>query len=216
MGFMHAGQMAEALARGFIDKGVVKAKDVHCTDPVQARREVFQSFGAQSQNSNVDVGSAISISRHPHQALALCSSCLCLKLLQCNRLDDRIFQPFENVVMKLSCAVQLQVVQFTSSHSSLHQFQVSCYFSWHMSDILADLPGDLQVAKNSEVIFLAVKPQYVSTVLKEIKQHLTDQHIVVSIAAGIPLAIMKVRCRFRSMHSNTKFYSAHLEMLGGA
>lgn len=51
----------------------------------------------------------------------------------------------------------------------------------------------LQVAKNSEVIFLAVKPQFVSTVLKEIKQHLTDQHIVVSIAAGIPLAVMKVR-----------------------
>ena len=50
----------------------------------------------------------------------------------------------------------------------------------------------MQVAKNSEVIFLAVKPQYVATVLKEIKQHLTDQHIVVSIAAGIPLAAMKV------------------------
>ena len=49
------------------------------------------------------------------------------------------------------------------------------------------------MAKNSEVVFLAVKPQYVTTVLKEIKQHLTDQHIVVSIAAGIPLAVMKVR-----------------------
>ena len=59
MGFVHAGQMAEALARGFIDKGVVKAKDVHCTDPVQARREVFESFGAQSQSSNVDVSSVI-------------------------------------------------------------------------------------------------------------------------------------------------------------
>ncbi|KAK9841115.1 hypothetical protein WJX74_000217 [Apatococcus lobatus] len=101
LGFIGAGQMAEALARGFIDKGVVKADTVHCTDPVPARREVFERFGAKSENSNVDV------------------------------------------------------------------------------------------AKNSEVIFLAVKPQYVATVLKEIKQHLTDQHIVVSIAAGIPLAAMK-------------------------
>ena len=46
--------MAEALARGFIDKGVIKASDVHCTDPVPARREVFEGFGAQAQNSNVE------------------------------------------------------------------------------------------------------------------------------------------------------------------
>ena len=50
----------------------------------------------------------------------------------------------------------------------------------------------MQVVKNSEVIFLAVKPQYVSVVLKEVKLYLTDEHIVVSIAAGIPLAVMKV------------------------
>ena len=50
----------------------------------------------------------------------------------------------------------------------------------------------LQVAKNSQVIMIAVKPQYVGTVLEEIKDILTDEHIIVSIAAGIPLSAMKV------------------------
>ena len=76
---MHAGQMAEALARGFIDKGVVKAADVHCTDPVQARREVFESFGAQSQSSTVDVSSAVFLS-------VLQPSATCIAFPMCVRL----------------------------------------------------------------------------------------------------------------------------------
>lgn len=59
---MCAGQMAEALARGFIAKGVINADMVHCTDPVQARREVFESFGAKSENSNLDVSFQFSLS----------------------------------------------------------------------------------------------------------------------------------------------------------
>ena len=45
---------------------------------------------------------------------------------------------------------------------------------------------------------IAVKPQYVGTVLEEIKDILTDEHIIVSIAAGIPLSAMKVspNCAF--------------------
>lgn len=61
--------MAEALARGFIDKGVVKADMVHCTDPVSARREVFESFGAKSENSNVDVSLVIAF-RDLHHKVA--------------------------------------------------------------------------------------------------------------------------------------------------
>ncbi len=34
---------------------------------------------------------------------------------------------------------------------------------------------------------MAVKPQYVATVLTEIKHLLTDRHVIVSIAAGIPV-----------------------------
>lgn len=54
--------MAEALARGFIAKGVIKADMVHCTDPVPARREVFESFGAKSENSNLDVSFELGLS----------------------------------------------------------------------------------------------------------------------------------------------------------
>ena len=49
-----------------------------------------------------------------------------------------------------------------------------------------------QVVKNSDILFLAVKPQYIRTVLKESRQHLTDKHVIVSIAAGIPLEVLQV------------------------
>ena len=47
--------MAEALARGFISKGVLVASDIVATDPVAARKEVFQSFDVKAVNSNVEV-----------------------------------------------------------------------------------------------------------------------------------------------------------------
>ena len=50
----------------------------------------------------------------------------------------------------------------------------------------------MQVVKNSDILFVAVKPQYVKLVLKEAKQHLTDKHLIVSIAAGIPLEALQV------------------------
>ena len=50
----------------------------------------------------------------------------------------------------------------------------------------------LQIAQNVDIIFISVKPQYVATVIREMKEHLTDRHIMVSIAAGIPLSVMKV------------------------
>ena len=49
-----------------------------------------------------------------------------------------------------------------------------------------------QVAEKSDVIFIAVKPQYVGIVLKEMKGQLNKDSIIVSIAAGVPLAAMKV------------------------
>ena len=58
------------------------------------------------------------------------------------------------------------------------------------------------MAKNSDIIFISVKPQYVSLVIKEFKQHLTDKHVIVSIAAGIPLKVLQVRTteRIRAQH----------------
>ena len=54
----------------------------------------------------------------------------------------------------------------------------------------------MQVAKNVDIIFLAVKPQYVSVVIKEVKSALTNKHVLVSIAAGVPLSAMKVDMLF--------------------
>ena len=41
------------------------------------------------------------------------------------------------------------------------------------------------VAKNSDVIFLAVKPQFIKEILQEIKNDLNEDKLIVSIAAGV-------------------------------
>ena len=43
------------------------------------------------------------------------------------------------------------------------------------------------VAKSAAVLFLAVKPDQVGAVLAEIRDHLTGEHVLISIAAGVPL-----------------------------
>lgn len=56
IGFMGAGQMAEALARGLIDKGVVDASQICCSDPAGTRKELFRSLGATPYDTNLEVG----------------------------------------------------------------------------------------------------------------------------------------------------------------
>lgn len=100
VGFLGAGQMAEALARGFINKGVVQASQICCTDPVPVRKDLFVSFGATSYDTSVEV------------------------------------------------------------------------------------------VQNADIIFIAVKPQYVGSVLAEVRPSLQDHHIIVSIAAGVTVERM--------------------------
>lgn len=57
IGFMGAGQMAEALARGLIDRGVVQASQICCSDPSQARKELFRGIGTTPYDTNFEVGS---------------------------------------------------------------------------------------------------------------------------------------------------------------
>ena len=45
IGFVGAGNMAEAIARGVIEKNLYAAGSLRVTDPSHARREVFESFG---------------------------------------------------------------------------------------------------------------------------------------------------------------------------
>ena len=44
-----------------------------------------------------------------------------------------------------------------------------------------------ELVKNAEYIVLAVKPQYYDSVLRRIKNVLTEDHILISIAAGITI-----------------------------
>lgn len=48
--------------------------------------------------------------------------------------------------------------------------------------------SNVEVVQRSQVVFLAVKPHQMTSVLQEIAPAVTDQHLVISIAAGIKLA----------------------------
>jgi pyrroline-5-carboxylate reductase len=52
------------------------------------------------------------------------------------------------------------------------------------------MPDNLSLVEQSEVILLAVKPQVMAEVLAEIAPAIRSSHLVISIAAGIPLATL--------------------------
>ncbi len=72
IGFLGAGKMATALARGFIRAGLVSAKDILASDPFESARTAFtKEIGAGSTNSNVEAarfGSVLLLAVKPDQA----------------------------------------------------------------------------------------------------------------------------------------------------
>ena len=50
------------------------------------------------------------------------------------------------------------------------------------------MPSSLAVCKAASILILAVKPDQVANVLAEIRDHITAKHLLISIAAGVPLA----------------------------
>ncbi len=48
-----------------------------------------------------------------------------------------------------------------------------------------------EIAEKSDVIFLAVKPAYVQSVLKEIKERITNSKLIISMAAGVTLSTLE-------------------------
>ncbi len=59
--------------------------------------------------------------------------------------------------------------------------------SWNPPSLSSSLLT-VQVAINSDVVFISVKPHRVVAVLREIRSSLTENHTVVSVAAGVTLA----------------------------
>ena len=56
IGFIGAGRMATALARGFVNAGLVSPDNLIASDPVLAGREAFgQALGCETTDSNADV-----------------------------------------------------------------------------------------------------------------------------------------------------------------
>lgn len=99
VGFLGAGKMATALAKGFVQAKIVSAKEIVASDPIKSSREAFaKEVGAKVSESNLDV------------------------------------------------------------------------------------------VKSASVLVLAVKPDQVTAVLAEIQSAFTKEHLLVSIAAGIPIA----------------------------
>jgi len=48
--------------------------------------------------------------------------------------------------------------------------------------------SNIEVARAADVLFLAVKPDQAGAVLAEVREHFTADHLLISIAAGVPLA----------------------------
>jgi pyrroline-5-carboxylate reductase len=60
-------------------------------------------------------------------------------------------------------------------------------------------PDNLEAVRESAIIILAVKPQSMDGVLDEIKDAVTEEKAVVSIAAGIPLSYLEGRLRTKKL-----------------
>lgn len=79
IGFLGAGKMATALARGVIQAGVVRPENVLASDPVPAAREAFaQTTGARVVDRNADVvagSDLVVLSVKPDQVVGLLGEC---------------------------------------------------------------------------------------------------------------------------------------------
>ena len=64
-----------------------------------------------------------------------------------------------------------------------------------------------KITSESDIIILAVKPNIIGSILKELRNDITPKHLVVSIAAGIPLdfieSVLSKGCRVVRVMPNT-------------
>lgn len=68
--------------------------------------------------------------------------------------------------------------------SNAHPEKLASFAAQHQLKI----SNNQQVAQNSDILFLAIKPNKYATIIDEIKKDVNDETILVSIAAGISIA----------------------------
>lgn len=90
-------------------------------------------------------------------------------------------------------------------------FPVCCYDNtlWHMDRVsnagvlvcywfqelgVAVTHSNTEVVCDSDLVFITVKPHLVPPVLSQISPHITDRHVVVSVAAGVTIATLEEVC----------------------
>ena len=56
---------------------------------------------------------------------------------------------------------------------------------------IATTPSNVKVVRDCNIILLCVKPQVIRSVLEEVRHELSVNHLVISIAAGIPLRMIR-------------------------
>uniref|UniRef100_A0A3B4H9H5 Pyrroline-5-carboxylate reductase 3 n=1 Tax=Pundamilia nyererei TaxID=303518 RepID=A0A3B4H9H5_9CICH len=65
------------------------------------------------------------------------------------------------------------------------------YYNFSQELGIAVTHSNIEVVCGSDVVFVAVKPHLVPLVLKEVTQHVTGRHMIVSVAAGVTLATLE-------------------------
>ena len=51
--------------------------------------------------------------------------------------------------------------------------------------------NNIEAVKNSEVVWIAVKPHLVAKVLREVSPFVTPDHLIMSVAAGVTISTME-------------------------
>ncbi|XP_026856335.2 pyrroline-5-carboxylate reductase 3 isoform X2 [Electrophorus electricus] len=85
-------------------------------------------------------------------------------------------------ILKSDEVVPSNVIVSAPSKNNFPRFQVMGVAVTHSNE---------EVVQRSRLVFLAVKPHFVSTVLNSVSKHVTPQHILVSMAAGITLETLE-------------------------
>lgn len=71
--------------------------------------------------------------------------------------------------------------------------------------------SNIEVVCGSDVVFVSVKPHMIPHVLVEVSQHITKKQIIVSVAAGVTLAMLE---EVRATAAVTSFHSTSFICLG--